>query len=110
MRESVEHGVSVKMICTFDEKRIKVYREWVKTGAKIRVFNHEKFGANLPRITIFDGNVARMTTGFPEVKSEDDFLTLWTESSVFATMLKSHFMNMWKNSKPIEYYLKRYDK
>jgi sugar-specific transcriptional regulator TrmB len=106
MKEAVDLGVKVKMICTFDKNKSSVYKEWLKTGAKIRIFDKNKFGPLLPRITIFDGEIARLTTGKPEVQKEEDYLTLWTESKAFAQMLKKHFMNMWKNSEPIEKYLK----
>lgn len=106
MKEAVDKGVSVKMICTFDKDKTEIYKEWLKTGAKIRVFNNKMFGPLLPRITIFDGEIARLTIGKPEVSNEKDYLTLWTESKAFSQMLKNHFMTMWKNSEPIEKYLK----
>jgi len=106
MKEAVDKGVSVKMICTFDKDKAEIYREWLKTGAKIRAFNNDMFGPLLPRITIFDGEIARLTIGEPEVSKEEDYMTLWTESRAFSQMLKHHFMNMWKNSEPIEKYLK----
>ena len=106
MKEAVDRGVSVKMICTYEKKKNAVYKEWQKTGAKIRVFNRESFGPLLPRITIIDGKIARLTIGKPEVSNEEDYLTLWTESQAFSQMLKNHFMNMWKNSMPIEKYMK----
>lgn len=107
MKEAVDKGISVKMICTFDKSKTKIYKEWLKTGAKLRVFNDKKFGPLLPRITIFDGEIARLTIGKPEVNTEENYLTLWTESKAFSQMLKNHFMNMWKNSEPIEKYLKQ---
>lgn len=107
MKEAVDRGVKVKMICTFEKDKIKSYKEWLSTGAKIRVFNEKMFGPLLPRITIIDGEIARLTIGKPEVKREEDYLTLWTESKVFAQMLKNHFMNMWENSEPIEKHIKR---
>jgi len=107
MKSAVDRGVTVKMLCTFREGREKIYREWIGTGAKIRVFNERKFGPLLPRITILDGTVARITIGKPEVENEEDYLTLWTESKVFSQMLKTHFMNIWRDSEPIERYIKR---
>jgi len=106
MKKAVDSDVSVKMICTFKKDKLKIYKEWLKTGAKIRILNQKRFGPLLPRITIFDGEIARLTVGKPEVNNEENYLTLWTESKAFSQMLKNHFMNMWKNSKPIEKYLK----
>ena len=106
MKEAIDGGINVKMICTFEENKIPSYKAWLKTGAKIRVFNEKLFGPLLPRISIFDGTIARLTIGKPEVKNEEEYITIWTESKAFAQMLRSHFMNMWKDSKPIEQYIK----
>lgn len=106
MKEAVDRGVKVKMICTFEKNKINSYQSWLSTGAEIRIFNEKMFGPLLPRISIMDGEIARLTIGTPEVKNEEDYLTLWTESRVFAKMLKNHFLNMWNNSEPIEKYLK----
>lgn len=106
MREAASRGVRVKMICTFDPNKISSYKAWVKTGAQIRVFNEKMFGPLLPRISIFDGSSARLTIGKPEVRREEDYITLWTESKAFAQMLRSQFMYMWKNSKPLKGYWK----
>lgn len=105
MSAAVKRGVKVKMICTFEQKKIETYKQWMKTGAKIRVFNEKEFGPLLPRITVFDGKVSRLTVGRPEIKKDEDYLTLWTESRAFSQMLRSHFMTMWKKSKPIEEYI-----
>jgi sugar-specific transcriptional regulator TrmB len=106
MKESIKRGVKVKMICKFTKDKIEVYKSWLETGAKIRIFNEKKFGNLLPRITIFDGKIARMTIGRPEIEDDENYLSLWTESRAFSQMLKNHFMNMWKNCKPIERYMK----
>jgi sugar-specific transcriptional regulator TrmB len=102
MREGIKRGMKVKMICSFDKKRTHIYKEWMKVGVSLRVFNKAKFGPLLPRITIFDGETARLTIGEPEVKQEKDYITLWTESKVFAQMLRNHFMNMWLQCKPLK--------
>jgi sugar-specific transcriptional regulator TrmB len=105
MKEAVNRRVKVKMICTLDKNKISSYKAWLKTGAKIRVFNEKLFGPLLPRITVFDGEIARLTIGKPEVKNEEEYITLWTESKAFSQMLKNHFINMWNNSEPIEKYI-----
>lgn len=104
--KAVKRKVNVKIICTFDEKLVDSYREYVKTGAEIRVFNKNKFGPLMPRISIFDRKIARLTVGSPEVKNAEDYITLWTESQAFALMLRNHFINMWKSCKPIKEYMK----
>jgi len=105
MKEAVDRGVEVKLICTFEESKKESYREWLSTGASIRVFDKKKFGPLLPRITVHDSLRARLTTGKPEVRDEEDYITIWTDSKVFALMLRNQFMNMWKECKPIEKYL-----
>jgi sugar-specific transcriptional regulator TrmB len=105
LQEAVKRGVSVKMLCTFDSKKSESYKAWLSTGAKIRVFNRKKYGS-LPRISIFDNSIARLTIGQPEVGSQEDYISIWTESRVFSQMLRNHFLQMWRNSDPIEKYLK----
>jgi len=106
MKKAVERGIKVKMICTFEKNKIKTYKEWLDTGAKIRVFDNKLFGPLLPRISILDNEIARLTIGEPEVKKEEDYITLWSKSKAFSQMLKNHFMNVWKNSESIEKYMK----
>jgi sugar-specific transcriptional regulator TrmB len=105
LKGAVERGVKVRFICSLYKEKIPAYRAWMTTGADIRVFNYEMFGPLLPRMTVFDGEIASLTIGKPEVKSPEDYLTLWTESRAFAQMLRNHFMNMWRHCKPIEKYL-----
>jgi len=104
LKDSVDRGISVKFLSTFEKKRIPIYKKYLETGIKIRVFDTTIFGPLIPRINVFDGSVARLTIGAPEVQREEDYLTLWTESKAFAQMLKNHFMTMWKKAKPIESY------
>jgi len=105
MKDAVKRGVKVKIICIFDKSKMDVYKEWLETGAEIRVFNEKMFGPLLPRMGVFDGEVARLTIGEPEVKNKEDYITLWTESKAFSQMLRNHFMNMWKNSVPLKKYI-----
>jgi len=105
MKAGVKRGVKVKIICVFDKNKIDIYKEWLETGAEIRVFNNKLFGPLLPRMGVFDREVARLTIGEPEVKNKEDYITLWTESKAFSQMLRNHFMNMWKNSAPLKKYM-----
>lgn len=105
MSDAVKRGVKVKMICNFDKSKISIYKSWLETGARIRIFNEKLFGPLLPRISTFDGKIARLTIGEPEIKNKDDYITMWTESRAFAQMLRNHFMNMWNKCKPIEEYM-----
>ncbi len=107
MRELRNQRIVVKMICQFDPRKIPMFNAWLGTGVEMRVFNEAKFGPLIPRISIYDGSIARLTIGSPEVKSKEDYMTLWTESKAFATMLRAHFLNMWKECKPVERYMKK---
>jgi len=106
MKETVDNGVKVKMICTFEKDRIPIYRAWIRAGVQLRVFNEKKFGPLLPRMSVNDGKIARLTIGRPEVSKDEDYITLWTESKAFAQMIRNHFLNMWKSCEPIEKYLR----
>lgn len=110
MKDAVDRGVNVKMICTFEKNKIPSYKAWMKTGAQIRVFNERLFGPLLPRMSVNDSRVARITIGRPEVTRDEDYITLWTDSKAFSLMIRSHFINMWKNCRPIENYIKKYGK
>lgn len=102
IEQAVKRGAKVKFIAKFDKKNTNVYKAWMKAGAEIRVFNTKKFGPLIPRISIFDGESARVTVGRPEVLTEEEYITLWTESKAFANMLRNQFMTMWRQCEPIE--------
>ncbi len=102
IKEVVKRGVKVKFITPFDPKDRKYYEQWIKAGVEIRSFNSKEFGSLFPRITILDSTKARLTVGIPEVKKEEEYITLWTESKAFASMLKYQFTTMWKKGTPIE--------
>ncbi|MFC1723208.1 TrmB family transcriptional regulator [Nanoarchaeota archaeon] len=105
IKERTERGVKVRFITLFDKRNMKYYRAWLRVGAKIRVFDEEKLGL-LPRITVQDGVLGRITVGLPEVKKEEEYVTLWTDSIAFCNMLRNQFMHMWKSSQPIEKLMK----
>lgn len=102
MKETIRRGVKVKMIIDYKKEKHNIYNAWAKIGVNFRAFNHDKFGPLLPRISVFDSKIARLTIGKPEVKGPEDYITLWTESQAFAKMLKNHLLHMWKYSKPIK--------
>jgi sugar-specific transcriptional regulator TrmB len=106
IKKATERGVKTRFITLFDKKNIKVYHAWMDAGVEIRILDAKRFGQLLPRIGIMDSNRARLTVGKPEVQKAEDYITLWTESKAFALMLRSQFMNMWKNSCPIDRYLR----
>lgn len=107
MSEAIKKGIKVKLICTFNPNNKNIYKEYLKAGAQLRVFNEKSFGPLLPRMSIYDGIRTRLTIGSPEIKDAKEYITLWTESKAFAQMLKIHYLNMWKQCEPIEKYLKK---
>ena len=104
LKETVNRGVQVKMISTFDINKIDIYKKNLEVGVQIRIYNEKLYGPFFPRITVFDGKSARMTVGEPEVKKGEDYITLWTESMVFSQMFRNYLQSMWENSTPIEEY------
>ena len=50
--------------------------------------------------------MSRLTIGIPEVKNEDDYITLWTESVVFSEMIRDQFYSMLKKSKTFKEFKK----
>jgi len=107
VKEKVKQGAKFKFITPFDKKNIPVYKAWLRTGSKLRIFNEKKFGPLLPRFAIFDLKKARLSVGMPEVEKEEDHITLWTESKAFCVMLRHQFLHMWRCSEPIEKYIKK---
>jgi len=66
-----------------------------------RAYNNS-FGEYPLRFTIYDNSEARITLGKPEISDPKDYITIWTKSKPLINILRSQFMNMWKNCKPIE--------
>ncbi|HIH21918.1 MAG: TrmB family transcriptional regulator [Candidatus Diapherotrites archaeon] len=107
MRQAVERGVKVRMVCSFNPSRRKVYKAWLSSGAEIRAVVPKSSDFTMPRFSIFDSSTAAITIGFPEVREEKDYITLWAESKAFAQVLKTHFLHLWKHSKPVEKFLEK---
>ncbi len=110
IKEKTKKGVKVKFITPFDKRNIDVYNAWIDAGVEIRIFDEKKFGTLLPRMTILDKTKGRITIGIPEVKNEEEYVTLWTESRAFCNMLRNQFNNMWKQSIPIDTYINNKNK
>jgi sugar-specific transcriptional regulator TrmB len=107
LKETINRGVEVKMISTFDKNKIEIYKKNLEVGVQIRIYNEQIYGPLFPRITAFDGKTARMTVGEPEIKDGKDYITLWTESRVFSQMFRNYLQSMWENSIPIEIFLEK---
>jgi sugar-specific transcriptional regulator TrmB len=100
--DATKRGVKTRFLTIFDKRNVDVYRAWMKAGVEIRALDTKRFGSLLPRISVMDSCRARLTIGKPEVQNEEDYISFWTESRAFALMLRNHFMNMWKQSVPLE--------
>lgn len=105
MKQSVKRGVNVKLIGVVNKDNIKKVLEWKKVGCKIRVYNKD-FGEYPLRFSIFDNKYARITIGKPEIQNPKDYITIWTDSKALIRLLKNQFLEMWKNSVPVEKHLK----
>lgn len=106
LKDSIDRGVKVKFITTFDPKKEKNYLAYMKSGAKIRIFDEKKFGYIMPRISIHDKKITRITIGEPEIKNGDDYITIWTTSKIFSASQYAYLNDIWKKCEPIENYLK----
>ncbi len=104
---AVKRGVNFKIICIYNPAKKEIYQSYLALGAKIRIFNSAAFGQLLPRLSVFDGRKARLTIGRPEVNSDEEYLSILTESKAFCNMVRNYFLSMWGKCKPLESYLKQ---
>ena len=100
MEKAVKRGVRVRFIGIVNDKNFGKIKEWKKIGCKVRAYN-KKFGEYPLRFSVFDGKYARITIGKPEVKERKDYITIWTDSKPLVRMLRSQFLEMWKESKKV---------
>lgn len=110
LQKAIKRGVKVKFISTFKKERIPVYKEYINIGVEMRIFNEKKFGPLMPRTGIYDKSKARLTIGNPEIKNQDDYITIWSESKTFSNTIRNQFFHMWQHAKPIEKYLEEHSK
>ena len=101
MQKTVKKGVDVKIIGMINEETKARALEWKKTGAKVKAYN-EKYGPYPLRFTIFDNKEARITIGKPEIQDPKNYITVWTKSKPLIAILRTQFLDMWKNSIPFE--------
>lgn len=110
MREGIQKGVKSKTICLLNKNNYEIVKVWKEIGVDIRIYNTKLFGKDIPRMTIMDNKSLRLTIGKPEVKNPEDYISLWTESPIFASMFKRYFNMIWDKSIPVEKELKRFEK
>ena len=97
MKDSIKDGVDARLIGVVNKDTEKRAKEWKKIGCKVKKYNN-KFGENPLRFTIFDGEVARITIGKPEITDPKDYITIWTKSKPLIRILRAQFLQMWKES------------
>lgn len=98
MESAIKRGVKVKLIGVINDKTKQRASEWKKLGCQIRAFNN-KFGEYPLRFSIFDNKAARLTIGKPEIPNPKDYITIWTSSRSFISILRKQFFEMWEESK-----------
>jgi len=110
IKEMIKRRVKVKMICLVEKDNYKNVRRYIETGAEVRVFNKKLFGQVLPKFTVFDKKILRITIGRPEIKKSEDYLSFLFESPSFANVFRNYFYNMWDKCLNVEAELKKFEK
>lgn len=105
-KAAIKRGVTVKIIGTVNKDNIKKIEQWIKIGVEFRVYN-ETIGPIGTRFSTFDDSVCRITIGTPEVKTFDDYITIWAESKSLTSLLQQQFYTMWEQCIPWEEYVKQ---
>lgn len=101
MSKAIKKGVDVRFIGLINEETKKRALEWKKLGCNVKAYN-SIFGQYPLRFTVFDNKEARITIGKPEITDPKKYVTVWTTSKPLIKILRSQFLEMWKNSVPIE--------
>ena len=97
IKENIKAGIDVRFLMHYEATREDVYRKWRDAGVRIRFYeSNEKRGI---RFSTFDGKIARITIGKPEIEREEDYLSFWIESPALAIMLKEQFLASWNKAK-----------
>ena len=96
IKDAIKRGVKFRFLVFEGARNSQDVKKWQNVGVKIR-FYQDPSQQSL-RYSMFDDKAGRITFGFPEVKTEDDYLTFWMNSSAFCHLLKENFLNLWKKS------------
>jgi len=107
IKASVDRGVKMKFIALVKERNKKMIQQLIDLGAEVRAYNEELFGPHGTRFSVFDDNACRITIGKPEVKSPEDYITIWSESPSVIKMFKRQFYDMWDKCLPAEEVLRK---
>lgn len=101
VKKKIDLGVKVKMICLLDSDNESIVKEWQKIGVEIRLFNTELFGKIIPKFTIYDEKVLRITIGKPEIQESENYLSFIIESKPLIQVFQQQFSNMWEKSQKL---------
>jgi len=106
-KEAIDRGVNMKFIGAVNKDNLHKVKQWIKVGVEFRVYDEKKFGPHGTRFSVFDDHACRLTIGKPEVKSSDDYITIWAESPSLVNMFRRQFNYMWDQCIPVEDFLKK---
>ncbi len=106
-REAIERGVRVKMIVAFTPHNLEKLKKWQRLGVEFRVYDEHKFGPHGTRFSVFDQRACRLTIGKPEVKTPEEYLTIWSESPSLVNLFRRQFHSMWVQCTPLDSVLKK---
>jgi sugar-specific transcriptional regulator TrmB len=106
-KEAIDRGVKIKFIGAVNKNNLHKIKQWIKVGVEVRVYDEKKFGPHGTRFSIFDDRACRLTIGKPEVKSPEDYITIWAESPSLVNMFRRQFYHMWDQCVPVEEVLKK---
>ena len=106
-KEAIERGVRVKMIVALTPHNLEKLKKWKKLGVEFRVYDEHKFGPHGTRFSVFDQRACRLTIGKPEVRTPEEYVTIWSESPSLVNLFRRQFYTMWGQCKPLEKVLRK---
>jgi HTH-type transcriptional regulator, sugar sensing transcriptional regulator len=101
MRYAIARGAEVRMLVPGHDATKENVKRWKSIGVEIRDYDEKKFGVLGTRIGVFDKVKVRITFGEPDVLKEDDYITMWAESTYLARMMREYFMSLWEKCKVV---------
>ncbi len=101
-RRITKKGIIYKFLTIYEEKNNKIYKKWIAAGVRVRFFDPKLHGHPLPRSSIMDGELFRLTIGKPDVPTDDMFISFVGKNKAIAQALNKYFLEIWKKSRPAE--------
>lgn len=106
-KEAIKRGVKICMIGAVTEKNFSEIKRWVKLGVDFKVYDENILGNHGTRFTVFDDKKCRITIGKPEVKTSENYITIWSESESLTRLMKNLFYSMWDKCLSFDEYCKK---